>query len=145
MNSDIAFKPPLIALPSMREEVALPRIKEICIFYGLQSLWQKIERDPPARAFQSDGCTGGLNEWKGTCLYPACFVHDLKYWAGYPGEDVERLVADAELMIDAARLLNSTPMAETMFHAARLGGMARLNASFSWGFGRRTLAEHRNH
>jgi len=57
---------------------------------------------------------------------PAGFLHDLKYWAGYPGEDVARLIADAELMIDVARLLHSTAMAETMFHG---GGSAAANTS----------------
>ena len=66
-------------------------------------------------------------------------MHDLKYWAGYPGEDVERLVADSELMIDVARILNSTAMAETMFHGVRVGGTEKLQASFSWGFGRKRL------
>ena len=69
-------------------------------------------------------------------LYPACFLHDLKYWAGYPGEDVERLVADAELMIQVARLLNDTSMAETMFFGVRIGGHERFKQTFSWGFGR---------
>ena len=87
----------------------------------------------------SDGCTGWFDEWKGVSLYPAGFLHDLKYWAGYPGEDVERLVADAELMIDVARLLNSTAMAETMFHGVRAGGSEKLHAAFSWGFGRQIL------
>jgi len=49
---------------------------------------------------------------------------------------VERLVADAELMIDVARLLNSTEMAETMFHGVRLSGSDKLKAPFAWGFGR---------
>ena len=171
----VAIRPPAIELPAINEEVPLPRIKEICAFYGLHALWQKIERDPPPRPFKSDGCTGWVNEWhgisiypagflhdlwrkieqdppvrpfksdgctgwfddwKGISLYPAGFLHDLKYWAGYPGEDVERLVADAELMTDVARLLKSTGMAETMFHGVRLGGSEHLNASFSWGFGR---------
>jgi hypothetical protein len=126
-------------LPALGEEVPLPKIKEICGFYGLQNLWRKIERDPPARPFKSDGCTGWFDDWKGVSLYPAGFLHDLKYWAGYPGEDVERLAADAELMIDVARLLGSTEMAETMFHGVRLGGMEKLNAPFSWGFGRKPL------
>jgi hypothetical protein len=126
------------ALPALGEEVPLPRIKEICEFYGLRDLWRKIERDPPTRPFKSDGCTGWFDDWKGVSLYPAGFLHDLKYWAGYPGEDVERLAADAELMIDVARLLGSTEMAETMFRGVRVGGMEKLNASFSWSFGRRT-------
>ena len=128
-----------IDLPAPGEEVPLPRIKEICAAYGLTALWQKIERDPPVRPFKSDGCTGWVNEWQGVSIYPAGFLHDLKYWSGYPGEDVERLVADAELMIDVARLLKSTTMAETMFHGVRIGGTETFNTSFSWGFGRKPL------
>lgn len=131
-------RPPM-ALPALGEEVPLPRIKLICEFHGLHDLWRKIERDPPLRPFKSDGCTGWFDDWKGVSLYPAGFLHDLKYWAGYPGEDVERLVADAELMIDVARRLGSTEMAETMFHGVRVGGAGRLNTSFSWGFGRKPL------
>jgi hypothetical protein len=134
-----AATPAKIELPPLGEEVPLARIKEICAFYGLHALWQKIERDPPVRPFKSDGCTGWFDEWKGVSLYPAGFLHDLKYWAGYPNEDVERLVADAELMIDVARLLGSTKMAETMFHGVRVGGTDALKTSFSWGFGRKPL------
>ena len=59
---------------------------------------------------------------RGESLPPACFLHDLKYWAGYPGEDVARLIADAELMIDVVRLLEDTVMAEIMFRGVRVGG-----------------------
>jgi hypothetical protein len=128
---------PALDLPALGEEVPLERIREICAHFGLHDLWQKIERDPPARPFKSDGCTGWFDDWKGVSLYPAGFLHDLKYWAGYPGEEVERLVADAELMIAVARLLGSTAMAETMFHGVRLGGSDKLNTPFGWGFGRR--------
>lgn len=130
---------PAIILPEMGEVVPLPRIKEICAHYGLHDLWKKIEADPPPRPFKSDGCTGWVNEWKGVSIYSAGFLHDLKYWAGYPDDDVGRLVADAELMIDVARLLKGTAMAETMFHGVRVGGHEHLKADFSWGFGRRPL------
>lgn len=125
-----------IELPSHDEIVPLPRIRAICEHYGLRALWRKIERDPPARPFASDGCTGWVDDWNGTSIYPACFLHDLKYWAGYPGEDVERLVADAELMIDVAHLLGTITMAETMFHGVRVGGHEAFRQPFSWGFGR---------
>ena len=125
-------------LPASGEAVDLPTIKKICAHYGLTTLWAKIEKDPPSQPFKSDGCTGWVNEWKGVSIYSAGFLHDLKYWAGYPGEDVERLIADAEMMIDVARLLKSTAMAETMFHGVRAGGTEHLRAEFSWGFGRRT-------
>jgi hypothetical protein len=128
---------PEIELPALGEEVPLERIREICAHFGLHDLWRKIENDPPPLPFKSDGCTGWFDDWKGVSLYPAGFLHDLKYWAGRPGEDVERLVADAELMIDVARLLGSTVMAETMFHGVRLGGSDKLKTPFAWGFGRR--------
>ncbi|HEY0967995.1 MAG TPA: hypothetical protein VGD88_11450 [Opitutaceae bacterium] len=135
---DVVVAPtPVFVLPALGEEVPLARIKEICTHYGLNDLWQKIERDPPAKPFKSDGCTGWFDDWQGVSLYPAGFLHDLKYWAGYPGEDVARLRADAELMLDVAQLLGSTQMAETMFFGVRVGGREELNASFSWGFGRR--------
>ena len=125
-------------LPKKGEEVPIAKIREICECYGLHSLWNKIEKDPPPKPFRSEGCSMWFDSWKGVSLYPACFLHDLKYWAGYPGEDVERLVTDAELMIDVARLLGSTHMAETMFHGVRVGGHEIFKRSFSWGFGRAT-------
>lgn len=115
----------------------LPRIKEICAQLHLDELWRKIESDPPSRPFKSDGCTGWVNEWQRFSIYQAGFLHDLKYWAGYPGEDVARLIADAELLITVARLLHSTAMAEPCFHGVRVGGAEQLNVAFSWGFGRK--------
>ncbi|MCP5049591.1 MAG: hypothetical protein GY940_20645 [bacterium] len=125
-------------LPKKGEEVPFPKIKEICDAHRLHDLWHKIEEDPPPKPFKSDGCSMWFDHWKGVDLYPACFIHDLKYWAGQPDEDVERLVADAELMIDVARLLGGTGMAETMFHGVRVGGGELFKCSFSWGFGRHT-------
>ena len=123
-------------LPAVNEEVPLKTIKEICENYGLHDLWKKIKKDPLASTFVSDGCTMWPDKTNGKDIYPACFLHDLKYWAGYPNEDVERLIADAELMIDVAKIRQSTKMAETMFHGIRVGGTEKLKMAFSWGFGR---------
>lgn len=123
-------------LPAIDEDVPLTKIKEICVHYKLPALWEKIEKDPPSSVFKSDGCTMWPDVTGGKNIYCACFLHDLKYWAGYPGEDVERLVADAEFMIDVARIRESTKMAETMFHGVRVGGTDKLKLAFSWGFGR---------
>lgn len=123
-------------LPVVNEEVPLKNIKEICEYYGLHELWKKIEKAPPVSTFSSDGCTMWPDITNGKDIYPACFLHDLKYWAGYPNEDVERLIADAELMIDVAKIRASTKMAETMFHGVRVGGTGTLKMAFSWGFGR---------
>jgi hypothetical protein len=123
-------------LPKKGEEVPLPRIRDICEHFGLHELWAKIAQDPPSQPFRSDGCSLWLDTWQGVSLYPACFLHDLKYWAGYPGEDAARLIADAELMIDVVRLLEDTVMAEIMFRGVRVGGHEVFKRSFSWGFGR---------
>lgn len=123
-------------LPQKGQVVFITKIKEICEHYDLHNLWVKIEKDPPSKPFRSDGCSMWFDTWEGISLYPACFLHDLKYWAGYPGEEVERLIADAELMIDVARLLESTHMAESMFYGVRVGGHEIFKQSFSWGFGR---------
>lgn len=123
-------------LPPQGVVVPLPLIQDICIHFGLTSLWTKIAADPPPLPFASDGCSLWFDRWRGFDLYPACFRHDLKYWAGYPGEEVERLIADAELMIDVARIMGTTQMAETMFTGVRLGGGEWTRASFAWGFGR---------
>jgi hypothetical protein len=48
-----------MVLPALGEEVPLPRIKEICAFYGLHDLWQKIERAPPLRPFKAMGAPVG--------------------------------------------------------------------------------------
>lgn len=124
-------------LPDKGEGVSLPEIKDICDSYHLGELWKRIEKDPPQQPFKSDGCSMWYGSWKGKSLYPACFLHDLKYWAGHPGEELERLIADAELMIDVARLTGSTALAETMFHGVRVGGHEIFKKSFSWGFGRK--------
>jgi len=123
-------------LPEKGSIVPLETIREICMEYGLGALWEKIEKDPPALPFQSDGCSMWFDSWDGCDLYPACFLHDLKYWTGYPDEAVERLIADAELMIDVARILKETRMAEIMFQGVRVGGHPVIKQSFSWGFGR---------
>jgi hypothetical protein len=134
----VRTKETAMKLPAKGETVPLSTIKDICIHFNLPELWSRIEADPPAKPFASDGCSLWFDEWKGVSLYEACFLHDLKYWAGYPGEDVARLIADAELMIDVARRLNDTAMAETMFFGVRRGGHEIFKQPFSWGFGRRT-------
>ncbi|RJX30021.1 MAG: hypothetical protein C4525_13345 [Desulfarculus sp.] len=124
-------------LPGIGVVVPLGRIKEICLAHGLSELWRKIEADPPPRPFKSDGCSLWFDAWEGTDLYPACFLHDLKYWAGRDDDDpAERLIADAELMIDVARA-GEPRMAEIMFQGVRVGGHPVFRRSFSWGFGRR--------
>ncbi len=90
-------------LPEKGMEVPLAQIEAICRAYGLSDLWKEIENDPTPEPFKSDGCSPWFDSWKATDFYPASFFHDLKYGYGYSGESAERLIADAELIIDIAR------------------------------------------
>ena len=123
-------------LPKVNSEVSLETIKEICEIYDLPEVWAKIKKNPPAKTFISDGCTMWPDITNGISIYEACFLHDLKYWCGHPREDVARLKADAELMMDVARIRDSVKMAELMFHGVRRGGTEHIKRAFSWGFGR---------
>jgi hypothetical protein len=127
-------------LPKINAPVPLPKVQEICEHYGLHELWAKIHRDPPPMTFKSDGCSMWFDNWKGVDMYPHCFMHDLKYWSGYEDEDVDRLVADAELMIAVAKA-GQPRMAEIMFHGVRVGGHELFRKSYSWGFGRQPGAK----
>jgi len=122
-------------LPKINTVVPLAQIKEICEHYGLNDLWTKIQRDPPPKEFKSDGCSMWFDSWKGVNMYQFCFLHDIKYWCGYEGEEVDRLVADAELMIGIAKA-GQPKMAEIMFQGVRVGGHEAFKKSYSWGFGR---------
>jgi len=135
----------ILSLPSMAGKSSLPKegqvvslveIEQICLNYNLPKLWGKIKFDPPKKAFKSDGCTAWFDQWQGKDLYPACFIHDLQYWAGKPNESIERLKADTDLMLSVAEILGDTKMAEAMFHGVRLGGDGLFKTSFTWGFGR---------
>lgn len=123
-------------LPEVNSTVSMEIVKEICEVYDLPEIWEKIEKDPPKKPFVSDGCTMWPDITNGISIYEACFLHDLKYWCGHPGEDIARLKADAELMLDVARIRDSIKMAEIMFHGVRRGGTEHLKLAFSWGFGR---------
>ena len=130
---------PFPDVPAKGQVVSLPEIVRLCEAKGLPRLRRRIEADPPPKPFRSDGCTGFFNRIADVNIYPACFFHDLKYWAGFPNvsqeEQVERFIADAELMIDVASLGVDFFTAETMFRGVRIGG-GPTPLPFSWGFGR---------
>jgi len=124
----------MIELPPKGQEVSLEEIMNICAEYNLKNLWYKIEQDPPKKPFKSDGCSWWPDTWNSFNLYPACFLHDLKYWNG--GDKIDRLIADAELMIDIVKITNDINLAQVMFAGVRTGGGPHFKKSFSWNFGR---------
>ena len=128
-------------LPKKGAIVSLEEIKELCIHFGLTSLWDKIANDPPSKPFRSDGCSSWPDKWKNdkgkkVNLYTECLKHDLQYWAGYKGEVITRFLADALLMVDVVIKTKRTKLALTMFLGVRVGGVSWLPTPFKWGFGR---------
>jgi hypothetical protein len=124
-------------LPPKYQEVPLAEIQRICDHYGLHELWRLIEQDPPELPFKSDGCSLFLDQWtQGRDLYEGCFIHDLFYWSGRPGDDLGRLKADVWLLLWVGEHV-SIKLAEAMFNAVRMGGSEKLPTPWRWGFGRR--------
>ncbi len=125
-------------LPPKGQEVTIDEIRIICADYYLYDLWALIDMDPPKNPFKSDGCSGGWPDtWRDYNLYPACFIHDLKYWGNHPNNEEARLIADAELMIDIVKITNDIGVAQIMYAGVRAGGGSFWKRSYSFGFGRR--------
>jgi hypothetical protein len=133
--------PPLIPadLPPKGSVVPLDRILQLCEARGLHRTVKRVKDSPPPKPFKSDGCSLFFDQIAGISIYPACFFHDIKYWSGFPTlsneEQLERFIADAELMIDVAALGVDLLVAETIFRGVRVGG-GPFKLPFSWGFGR---------
>ena len=126
-----------LSLPPIHTEVSIPEIAVICHHFGLDALWQKIISDVPAKPFRSDGASCFPDQVGDVDIYPAAFLHDLKYWPGCPGEEAERFIADLELARDVITLCGgSVHLAELMLAGVRLGGSSHLPTPWRWGFGR---------
>ena len=128
-------------LPKKGKIVPFSKIKELCIYFELYKLLDKIVENPPPKPFKSDGCSCWPDKWKDNkgktvSIYRECLKHDLQYWAGYKGEDMARFIADATLMIDVAKKTKRPGLATTMFLGVRPGGASWIPSPFKWGFGR---------
>ena len=126
----------MIELPGIGVIVPVDEIERICLERGLDDLWRKIWEDPPLKPFRCDGCSLWPDKWGNYDLYPACFIHDVKYWCGYKGERVERLQADLELALEILAITQNCQLALLMFRGVLAGGHEIFNREFSWGFGR---------
>ncbi len=124
------------SLPARNALVPMAQIETICRHYELTELWTKIESNPPDLPFRSDGCSVWPDRWfKGQDLYEGCFIHDLHYWAGLPGDEMGRMKADVRLMLWVAENV-SIELAEAIFNGVRVGGSEKLDTPWRWGFGR---------
>ena len=128
-------------LPRKGEYVSLKKVKELCIYFDLIPLWDKIAENPPPKPFKSDGCSCWPDVWrdkdgKKVSIYRECLKHDLHYWAGYRGEDIARFLADVELMVGVVLKTKRIQLGVTMFLGVWTGGSEHLPTPFKWGFGR---------
>jgi len=122
-------------LPKPNTPVTVADLLALALEHGKDDIVAVLESNPPDDVFISDGCSMWPDKWFGSDLYPACFWHDVRYWSGLEGDDLARLKADAELMVDVAASA-SVNLGVTMFSGVRMGGTEHLNTPFRWGYGR---------
>lgn len=124
-------------LPKKGEIVPFEKICMLISHYYLYDVLEYLAKHgPPEKPFSSDGCSLWVDKCHGHDIYPACFKHDLRYWCGVPGDEVGRLLADAEFAKDIAKITGCAELARTMFIGVGVGGTDKLPTSFRWGFGR---------
>lgn len=106
-------------------------VKSWAIAYGEQDIVDALNQKTPTLRFVSDGCSGpSPQKWHGKSLLPACIPHDVRYWIG--GSQVDKLKADAKLMIDVADITGDPAWAVVMFNSVHAGGNMP-GVSWQWG------------
>lgn len=93
----------------------------------------QVEPQPARSEFKSDGCTWFPDGNYADC----CEAHDREYFAG--GSWKARWRSDKKLFLCVAakpKFYNKL-LAPVIWLGVRAGGVSWLNASFSWGFGKK--------
>lgn len=119
-------------LPRPGEVLTREQVVAMADRQGWVELAERIRvSPPPARYFCSDGCSGGSPQvWRGVSLYRYCLEHDAEYWLG--GSPLDRLRADARLMLLVAEATGDVDWAVMMFNGVRHGGDLP-GAPWRWG------------
>ena len=131
-------------LPSIGDIITTKEALELCRYFGLDYLVERIESHPERyKDWKFDGCSclpdevmgffTGCN-WEGI-TYRCCLPHDLCYGYGERGNSDERKRVDKIFHSD---LVTKAGMKEwcapAFLVAVRIGGSERFGLSFSWGF-----------
>ncbi len=138
----VSEKGTLEKLPKIGEIVTTERAIELCEYYGLNNLAERIEDNPDLFIdWNFDGCsmtpTEVLSELiKVPSLTEICLRHDLGYAYGDPGNEEERILVDKIFQNELLGGGASAFAAKAMFDAVRVGGKEELCLPFSWGFAR---------
>lgn len=127
----------ITGIPKPGVPVTVEELKVLAEYFGKADVFQALFTDPIDDVFVSDGCSIWPDNWFGKDIYPACFWHDVRYWLGIPGDDLGRLKADMELMLDVTIITGSSNLARAMATGIWLGGSEKLDTPWHWGFGRK--------
>jgi len=131
-------------LPEIGDMVTTEEALELCRYFGLDYLIERIESDPGRyKEWKFDGCSGLPDEvmgfftgcdWK-DITYKCCLPHDLCYGYGEPGNDIERKQVDQKFYSDLVTKAGMKKWCASAFFAGvRIGGAEAFGRSFSWGF-----------
>lgn len=132
-------------LPEIGDIVTTKEALELCRYFDLDYLIERIESDPEKyKDWKFDGCSGLPGcVWEWFCIdrdcraivYQCCLPHDLGYAYGKLGDGVEKKIVDKQFY---RNLVEKGSMekweAKILLYAVRLGGSEKFKLSFSWGF-----------
>ena len=131
-------------LPEIGDIISTRESKDLCRFFSLDYLAERIELNPDRyRDWMFDGCSGIPDpsmtfftgcDWR-DITYKCCLPHDLCYAYGESGNREERKKVDENFYND---LVNKAGMkkwcASAFLAAVWIGGKEEFGLSFSWGF-----------
>jgi len=118
-------KSEIAKLPKIGEVVTTERALELCVYYDLNYLAERIEDNPDHfKEWKFDGCSMTPTEIlskaiKVPSLIEICLRHDLGYAYGDPGNEEERLMVDRQFQSELLNAGASDHLAKAMFEAVR--------------------------
>ena len=134
-------------LPKIGNTINAKEALELCRYFGLDYLVERIESNPESyKDWEFDGCSGLPDELMGLftgcnwedITYRCCLPHDLCYGYGELGNEIERKRVDIKFYSDLVTKANMNEWTASAFLAAvRIGGTEVFGLSFSWGFAHR--------
>lgn len=132
-------------LPKIGGSITTKEALELCRYFGLDYLVERIESNPESyKNWKFDGCSGLPNcvmewfyvnrDWE-DIIYKCCLPHDLGYAYGELGNKEERKKTDIRFYTDLIEKGNMAKWeAKILLYAVEMGGSEEFKLSFSWGF-----------
>ena len=131
-------------LPEIGDIITTKEALELCLYFGLDYLIERIEADPERyKDWKFDGCSGLPDQVMGfftgcdweDITHKCCLPHELCYDYGKPGNDIEWKRVDLKFCSDLVTKVGMKKWCASAFLAGvRSGGAEEFGLSFSWGF-----------